>query len=222
MPLAGRRINMVVVQQAIQLVYFYYHYQECFSMMVNNKEVKVALVDDHKLFRKGLAELINDFPGYAVMDDFDNGWEFQRKLAAETAPDIVLLDVNMPEMSGYEVALWLKEFYPQVKILALSMNSNEISAMLHGKIERTRYVAHAARYVYKTWVVADDGSAITVDELSATIQGGNGKVQKRVANASSLKKQEEVDENNSECKVASLVATAKKGNVSATIAVKLG
>ena len=98
-------------------------------MAVNNKTVKVALVDDHKLFRKGLAELINDFPGYTVMDDFDSGWELQRKLAEEAVPDIVLLDVNMPYMSGSEVALWLKEFYPQVKVLALSMNGNEMSIL---------------------------------------------------------------------------------------------
>lgn len=98
-------------------------------MAVNNKNVKVALVDDHKLFRKGLAELINDFPGYSVVDDFDNGWELQQKLSEATVPDIVLLDVNMPEMSGYEVALWLKECYPQIRILALSMNGNEMSIL---------------------------------------------------------------------------------------------
>ena len=109
-------------------------------MVINNKNVKVALVDDHKLFRKGLAELINDFPGYMVMDDFDNGWELQRKLADAAVPDIVLLDVNMPEMSGFEVALWLKEFYPQVKILALSMNGNEMSILRMIKAGARGYV----------------------------------------------------------------------------------
>ena len=97
----------------------------------------------------------------------------------------------------------------------------EISAVLHGKIERTRYVAYAAQYVYKTWIVADNGSAFTVDEIDAKIQSGNGNFHKRVRNASSLVKQEEVCENDKAFKEASLVATAKKGNATATIEVKL-
>lgn len=94
---------------------------------MKKQEIKVALVDDHKLFRKGLAELINDFPGYVVVYDFDNGAELQKKIGSREDPDVVLLDINMPEMGGYETAIWLKEFYPRVRILALSMNGNEQS-----------------------------------------------------------------------------------------------
>lgn len=93
------------------------------------RNTKVTLVDDHKLFRKGLAELINDFPGYTVIGDFDNGKALQRTLGSTEHPDIALLDINMPEMGGYETALWLKECHPQIKILALSMNGNESSIL---------------------------------------------------------------------------------------------
>lgn len=103
-----------------------------------------------------------------------------------------------------------------------SIHLVEISAILHGKIERTRYVAHAARYVYKVWVVADNGGAITVDEISATMQSGNGSFHKRIINASSLTKQEDICENGKAFSTASLVATAKKGNASATVEVKFG
>lgn len=95
--------------------------------VANNKNIKVALVDDHRLFRKGLAELIHNFPGYAVMYDFDSGWELQQTLTTQALPDIVLLDINMPDMSGFEVALWLKESFPRIKVMALSMYGHEIS-----------------------------------------------------------------------------------------------
>ena len=99
----------------------------CQLMTTTTKTTQVALVDDHRLFRKGLAELIGDFPGYSVLYDFDNGWELQKTLAKGELPDIVLLDINMPEMNGFEVALWLKETYPQIKVMALSMNGHESS-----------------------------------------------------------------------------------------------
>jgi DNA-binding NarL/FixJ family response regulator len=89
------------------------------------KEIKVVLVDDHVLLRNGLANLINSFGGYKVLFEANNGKDFTDQLKPAIAPDIVLLDINMPEMDGYETALWLKKNYPQVKVLALSMYDNE-------------------------------------------------------------------------------------------------
>ncbi|MDX5483205.1 MAG: response regulator transcription factor [Hymenobacteraceae bacterium] len=90
---------------------------------------KIALVDDHKLFRKGLQELINGFSGFTVSLEADNGKDFIRKLFPEKIPDIVVLDISMPVMDGYETAMWLQEHHPGVKILALSM-SNEDETVL--------------------------------------------------------------------------------------------
>ena len=89
------------------------------------KEIKVVLVDDHVLLRNGLANLINSFGGYEVLFEANNGKDFIDHLKPATLPDIVLLDINMPEMDGYETALWLKKNYPLVKVLALSMYDNE-------------------------------------------------------------------------------------------------
>jgi len=86
---------------------------------------KVALVDDHKLFRKGMLELINGFSGYTVILEADNGRDFTRKLFPEKVPDIVLLDISMPVMDGYETARWLQEHHPSVKIIALSMSDDD-------------------------------------------------------------------------------------------------
>jgi len=89
------------------------------------KKVKLAVVDDHKLFRDGLTELINGFNEYAVMIEADNGLDFLKQIKAKGVPEIVLLDINMKEMDGFETAAWLKENHPEVKILVLSMYENE-------------------------------------------------------------------------------------------------
>ncbi|HJV20663.1 MAG TPA: response regulator transcription factor [Sediminibacterium sp.] len=82
---------------------------------------KIALVDDHKLVRASLAETINTFPGYRVLFEADNGKDFIRQLNPEELPWLVLLDVKMKEMNGFETALWIRDNYPQIKVLVLSM-----------------------------------------------------------------------------------------------------
>lgn len=92
----------------------------------------ISLVDDHVLLRSGLAALINSFEGYRVLFEADNGQDFIRQIKPTQAPDIVLLDVTMPLMNGYETAEWIRVNLPQTKILVLSMmeNDNAIIRML--------------------------------------------------------------------------------------------
>jgi two-component system invasion response regulator UvrY len=85
----------------------------------------IAIVDDHVLMRQGLAGLINSFIEYKVIIEANNGKHFIDSLKPPALPDIVLLDVTMPEMDGFETAKWLKKNYPEVKILALSMLDDE-------------------------------------------------------------------------------------------------
>ena len=86
----------------------------------------IVLTDDHSLLRNGLAELVKSL-GHTVLFEADNGKEFQDKLDVNNLPHIVLMDINMPEMDGYETAQWLKQNHPDVKVLALSMYDNETS-----------------------------------------------------------------------------------------------
>ena len=88
-------------------------------------KVKLAVVDDHKLFRDGLAELISGFVEYKVIIEADNGVDLITQLKTKGIPEIVLLDINMKEMDGFETATWLKLNHPEVKILVLSMYENE-------------------------------------------------------------------------------------------------
>ena len=86
---------------------------------------KIVLVDDHVLLRKGLADLVRNL-GYEVLYEANNGKEFCEKLKSNNDhPQLVLLDINMPQMDGYETSLWLKKNHPDIKILALSMHDDE-------------------------------------------------------------------------------------------------
>ncbi|ARS39315.1 DNA-binding response regulator [Sphingobacteriaceae bacterium GW460-11-11-14-LB5] len=80
----------------------------------------IALVDDHVLFRKGMAALISYFPDYKILFEAANGKDLIQQLKIYGVPDIVLLDINMPEMDGYSTASWLRINHPEVNILALS------------------------------------------------------------------------------------------------------
>jgi len=93
----------------------------------------IALVDDHTMFRKGLAVLINLFQHYKVIMDVGNGREFIDQLQPDHLPDIVLLDIHMPVMDGYATAAWLRANHPEIRVLALStMDSDStIIRMIH-------------------------------------------------------------------------------------------
>lgn len=93
--------------------------------MATGKKILVAVADDHSLLRNALARLIGSFENYQVIFEADNGKDVKEKLSKHVIPDIILLDVNMPESDGYETARWIYKNYPQVKVLALSMFSDE-------------------------------------------------------------------------------------------------
>ena len=65
---------------------------------------KIALVDDHMLFREGLAKVIDEFENYKVIIKAQNGQDFMDHIDPDNLPDIVLLDLNMPSMNGYDNA----------------------------------------------------------------------------------------------------------------------
>ncbi|MBQ4818601.1 response regulator transcription factor [Aquimarina sp. MMG016] len=88
--------------------------------------IKLALVDDHKLFRKGLVSLINKLNhDYSIMFEANNGVELQQKINNSCLPDIIIMDVNMPEMNGFESVSWLHQNFPEVKVLVVSMVGKE-------------------------------------------------------------------------------------------------
>lgn len=88
--------------------------------------ITIALVDDHVLLRNGLANLLKEL-GYDVLFEASNGKECIEKINAQQLPSIVLMDINMPVMDGYETSKWLAKNHPSVRVLALSMYDDETS-----------------------------------------------------------------------------------------------
>jgi len=91
------------------------------------EKLSIAIVDDHALFRKSLAVLINLFSTYTVDYDAANGKDFIAQLKPKSLPDIVLMDINMPVMDGYAATSWIRDNYPQIKVLALSTMDSEMA-----------------------------------------------------------------------------------------------
>jgi DNA-binding NarL/FixJ family response regulator len=88
---------------------------------------KIILADDHILLRDALASLINTFEGSKVIAVAANGKEVMHIIEGHNVPDLIILDLNMPEMDGYETTNWLQNNYPHVKILVLTMFDSEIA-----------------------------------------------------------------------------------------------
>lgn len=87
----------------------------------------LILADDHILLRDALANLISNFPGFTVRGLASDGKEVMDCIKKSGVPDIIILDLNMPIMDGYETTKWLAQTHPEVKILILTMYDSDIA-----------------------------------------------------------------------------------------------
>lgn len=94
---------------------------------MSNSIIKVALADDHSLLREALANLMNSFEEARVIHATGNGLELMDALKQNDLPDVVVLDLNMPKMDGFQTAEWLHKTHPGIKVLILTMYDSEIA-----------------------------------------------------------------------------------------------
>ena len=92
--------------------------------MPGSDPITVALIEDEHAIRKGLSVLLDGTPGYRCVGTFGSVEEALRAMRSE-APNVLLLDINLPGMSGAEGARFLKEKYPSTKILMLTVYDEE-------------------------------------------------------------------------------------------------
>ncbi len=86
--------------------------------------LKLIVVDDHKILRDGLCSLIDGLPGYTVVGRADNGRK-AIEVARREKPDIIIMDISMPEMNGIDATSSILEEMPLCKIIVLSMHSDK-------------------------------------------------------------------------------------------------
>ena len=86
--------------------------------------IKILLADDHRIMREGLRSLIEKEPDMEVIAEAEDGRRTVR-LAGELSPDVAVVDISMPELNGIEAANQITSKNPDVKVLALSMHSDE-------------------------------------------------------------------------------------------------
>ncbi|OEH85698.1 DNA-binding response regulator [Desulfuribacillus stibiiarsenatis] len=86
--------------------------------------IRVLLVDDHILFRKGLVNILNEEQGIEVAGEASNGEEAIEK-ARELMPDVILMDINMPKYNGLEATKIIKSEMPYVKIVMLTVSDDD-------------------------------------------------------------------------------------------------
>jgi DNA-binding NarL/FixJ family response regulator len=122
--------------------------------------VRILIADDHEIFRRGLAAELTQVPGWFVAGEAANGREAV-ELAAALKPDLVILDLTMPELNGLEAARKIISAEPAARVLILTAHESE-------QLVREVLSAGAQGYVLKS-----DAGRILVAALQALLDGGS-------------------------------------------------
>jgi CheY-like chemotaxis protein len=112
------------------------------AIIAESGATRVLFVDDHKVMRQGLINLVGNQPGIDVVGEASNGREAIDRVR-QLKPDVVVMDVSMPEMDGIEATRRIKAQWPEVRVIALSMFADE-------NISRSIQEAGAEAFVSKT------------------------------------------------------------------------
>lgn len=146
--------------------------------------IKVVLADDHILVRNGIKALLEEESGITVLDEASNGVE-AIEIVAKNNPDVIIVDIRMPEKNGIEVVLELNKRYPLVKTLVLSMHDSEeyvVKAIEAGADGYLLKGASREEFIKALTSIAEGGKYFTGD-ISLIIMNNfvNGKVAKPVS-----------------------------------------
>ena len=136
--------------------------------------VRVAIVDDHPMFRMGLAAAVEEMEGIELVGEAQRADQVA-DLVAERSPDVLLLDIRLPDGSGLEVNRWLAAHHPAVRVVMLTMSEDQDTALtaLHDgasayliKGAGPERVEHAVRSVAAGDVVLDQALMPAMTELA--------------------------------------------------------
>jgi DNA-binding NarL/FixJ family response regulator len=123
-----------------------------------SKRIRIMLVDDHPVVRQGLRKILSTFEQIAIEGEASSGRE-AIEMARDIKPDVVVMDISMPEMSGIEATSILRREVPDVKVLALSMHEN------------AAYVKQALRAGARGYILKDSAPKDLVEAISNVNSG---------------------------------------------------
>lgn len=118
------------------------------------KELKTYLVDDHAILREGLRHILTQIPQCKIVGESGDGAQALLDIE-QLKPDLVLLDISLPTMSGIEIARRLRRYYPEMKIIVLSRHDNE------------EYVRQLLQYGIHGYVLKDDAGNDLIRAVTA-------------------------------------------------------
>lgn len=158
-----------------------------------NRKIKIAVVDDHYLFRQGLVGLLSEYDDLKIVFEASNGKELLNQLK-KTQPHIILLDVQMPDIGGIEATTQIKKLFPQVKIIMITMHKDDalifelIKKGVNGFLPKDKSVDHLIEAIYSVY---EKGFYYTEDATHAMLKGvKNDQKLKASFNTSSLTERE--------------------------------
>ena len=126
--------------------------------LVETKKIRILLADDHNIMRRGLRLLLERQPGFEVVGEAADGRQAVERAEA-TKPDVVVLDIAMPNMGGIEAAQRISALLPQTAIVILSMHSDE------------GYVLRALKAGAKGYVLKDSAENDLIEAIKAVGEG---------------------------------------------------
>jgi len=122
------------------------------------KQIRILLADDHNVMRRGLRLLLESQEGFSVVGEAADGLQAVEQAKA-TKPDVVVLDISMPHLSGTEAAQRIIEILPATEIVILSMHSDE------------GYVLRALKAGAKGYLVKDSAEGDLIEAIKAVSEG---------------------------------------------------
>lgn len=129
--------------------------------------IRILLVDDHEIFRDGMKALINDIEGYSVVAEAGNGHEALKCLELLDI-DLVLSDLHMPEMDGLKLTRTVRERYPKIKIVVLTMDAERAYIETVREIGAHGYITKSTNLVKLQSVLSSVFESDSLFELAIT------------------------------------------------------
>ncbi|GIN85232.1 transcriptional regulatory protein DegU [Heyndrickxia sporothermodurans] len=121
---------------------------------------KIAIIDDHQLFREGVKRILEFEKSFEIVAEGDDGAS-ALQLIEQTKPDVVLMDINMPNKNGIEATRQLVETYPDTRVIILSIHDDE------------NYVTHALKTGATGYLLKEMDSDALIDAVKVVAEGGS-------------------------------------------------